>query len=1046
MTEDTTGSASGANEPEDDDDLPIYEPPFGLDAVPGFCERLVEYLIAESPDDEFTFEGVEGEESQGVWILPLGGYDPNEDKTLTEGAPADRELPPGGYAEVADTWAQGVRRVLHQAWGAPLVRTPKLVGVSQEPEGILDFLMVAVSIDRAEMWDRGELCCVLLTSWDGEPMTSMLRQILVVLPREYAFGGMAVLADDEITVHDLIMHGEHPLELRRRAWLMSTLAGQGEVRVRDTALEASRFSLRSRGGTTTVWTFADDGRVLVLMQDPDSEFITSAAGQLIADQLSGAEAQPAGDAADAAHPEELLEEARLILIARMLDGIPEDLRELIAAPAENGRGEPGEHELEFRVLGDQPLPIISGAVWFDGEHWRVTRNLLEIGSLNDFGMDDFGFADAVRRPYRLGGSFTVDDVAGRATDERRRQIEHLFAACPYPEQQRPADHERLGYGLPRDATHAELVAQIERITEAWWSTDPGSVDWKDRTFSVGGRDLRDDDGRVLRTVLAVAEPWTVEVLQAWVGGLSDAMEDRWGAAFEMHAREPKTGMERKTPVARVMRGVGIMSAPMWWVNGHAVALVAGAPDPSTGEEPQAIIVIGRADAVVDIMRGTRTWELRQRTRVIASLAAEVAGEPAPQEIAWRGPHLAGSSMRPDAVRGRVRADDHYWVWHFAHDGRGLLMSFPVDAAAADEARLSFEDQARLFAGVPVDLLSLVTDRDPDGLYPVVTRERPGGSAIPGFLPTASALPAVQAVFWRDAYDWRASRGMLERVRPAFAAAEEAAAGDADGAPDSAPDTAPDSAHDTIRGDDPHAAPDTSNPFATLYSAVIGVPQLQWAVGAGEEFGSHILADDRYSSVVFGHPVAFEQAEAAYAQLGDVHRVALTGSLNQFLDTVLGMPPRRYVLDAALANPDPRNRAEIAFLLLDDLDDLDASVQLSHLTPINVLFENPTLGADDRLLLIRLLEAGAQAGPGLGGPGVARHPIVQLADRDLDDALIEPFVHSLLMRGELDLTAPALPDGRSVLAYVEAGEFAHGRSRTGLLAQLREAQGGFPFEP
>ena len=69
-------------------------------------------------------------------------------------------------------------------------------------------------------------------------------------------------------------------------------------------------------------------------------------------------------------------------------------------------------------------------------------------------------------------------------------------------------------------------------------------------------------------------------------------------------------------------------------------------------------------------------------------------------------------MRPDAVRGRVRADDHYWVWHFAHDGRGLLMSFPVDAAAADEARLSFEDQARLFAGVPVDLLSLVTDRDP----------------------------------------------------------------------------------------------------------------------------------------------------------------------------------------------------------------------------------------------------------------------------------------------------------------------------------------------
>ncbi|MEJ6489160.1 hypothetical protein PQI23_05415 [Leucobacter sp. USCH14] len=1018
MTEDT-GTSSGANEPsdEEDDDLPIYEPPFGLDAVPGFCERLVDYLIAESPDDEFTFEGVEGEESQGVWILPLGGYDPNEDKTLTEGAPADRELPPGGYAEIADTWSQGVRRVLHQAWGAPLVRTPKLVGVSQEPEGILDYLMVAVNIDRAEMWDRGELCCVLLTSWDGEPMTSMLRQILIVLPREYAFGGMAVLADDEITVHDLIMHGEHPAELRRRAWLMSTLAGQGEVRVRDTVLEASRFSLRARNGTTTVWTFADDGRVLVLMQDPRSEFITSAAGQLIADQLSGdtnAE-EPTG----AAGTEEQLEEAQLILIARMLDGIPDDLRELIAARTENGRGEPGEHELEFRMLGDQPLPLISGAVWFDGEHWRVTRNLLEIGSLNDFGMDDFGFADAVRKPYRLGGSFTIDDVAGRMTADRRRQVEQLFAACPYPEQPRPADHERLGYGLPREATHGDIVRQIERVTEAWWSTNPEQADWKDRTFSVGGRDLRPIDGRVLRAVVALAEPWTVEVLQAWVTRLSEAMEDRWGAALEMQAREPRTGAERKTPVARVMRGVGIMNAPMWWVNGHAVVLVAGAPDPSYAEEPQAIIVIAQADAVVDIMRGMRTWELRQRTRVIASLAAQVAGEPEPQEIAWRGPHLAGSSLCPEAVRGRIRADDHYWVWCFAHDGRGLLMSFPVDPSAAEGARLSFEDQAELFAGVPVDLLSLVTDRDPDGLYPVVTREQPSGSAIPGFLPTASALPAVQAVFWRDAYDWRASDGMLRRVRPAGAAPGDAASDSA--APDS-------------------SAPDTSNPFATLYSAVVGVPQLQWAVGAGEEFGADILADERYSSVVFERPVSLDQAEAAYAQLGDAHRVALTGSLNQFLDAVLGMPPRRYVLDAALANPDPNHRREIALLLLEDLDDIDASIQLSHLTPINVLFENPTLGADDLLLLIRLLEAGAQAGLGLGGPGVARHPIVQLADRDADEAEFEPLVHTLLMRGELDVTAPALPDGRSVLEYVESGAFPHGHSRTGLLAQLRASAG------
>ncbi|WP_200331261.1 hypothetical protein [Leucobacter sp. L43] len=1015
MTEDTgtnggTGDTSAAD--DDDDGLPIFEPPFGLDDVPGFCERLVDHLISTETGEEFTFEGVEGEQAQGVWILPLGGYDPKEDRTLTEGAPADRELPPGGYAEVADTWAQGVRRVLRESWGTPLVRTPKLVGVSMEPEGILDYLMVAVRIEEAEMWDRGALCCVLLTSWDGEPMTSMLRQILVVMPREYAFGGMAVLADDEITVHDLLMHGEHLTELRRRAWLMSALAGQGEVRVRDTALEASRFSLRARNGTTTVWTFTDDGRALVLMQDPQSDFVSSAAEQLIADQL--AEAEHADEPS-----EEQLEEAQLILIARMLDGVPEDLRELIAARTENGRGEPAEHELEFRMLGDQPLPLISGAVWFDGEHWRVTRSLLEIGSLNDFGMDDFGFAEAVRKPYRLGGSFTLEDFSGRTSEDRRAQIEQVFAACPYPEQPRPSDAERLGYGLPRDTTHAEMVLEIERATEKWWDFDPEQVDVQDRTFRVGGRELRAMGGRVLRSVIALAEPWSVDVLQAWVTELSDAMENRWGPAFEMQAREPKTGVERKTPVARVMRAVGLMNAPMWWVNGHAVLLIAGAPDPSYAEEPQAIIVIGRADAVIDLMRGTRTWELRQRTRVIGALAAQVAGEAAPHEISWRGPSLAGSDLRPNAVRGRIRADDHYWVWHFAHDGRGLLMSYPVDDTAAAVARSSFEDQAELFRGVPVDLLSLVTDRDPAGLYRVVTR--PGGAdpdrpPIPGLLRTATSLPAVQAVFWRDESDWRASTGMLQQVRPA---APERGGELEDATPES-------------------ATPDTSNPFATLYSDATGVPQLQWAVGAGESLTPDILADDRYSSVVFGNRVTLDEAEAAYAQLGDVHQVALTGTLNQFLDTVLGMPARRYVLDAALANPDPRNRRELAMLLLEDVDDIDASIQLSHLTPINVLFENPTLEADDLLLLIRLLEAGAQAGPGLGGSSVARHPLVQLADRDAEEAEFEPLVHTLLMRGELDLHAPALPDGRSVLDYVEAGVFPHRYSRAGLLAQLREA--------
>ena len=989
-----TGDGEHVNDADADDDSPIYLPPGGAEAVPGFCERLLAHLSAGVDEPEFTFEGVDVEQAQGIWLAPLGGYDPEQDP----------DRPTSGYADLAETSVEAVRRELRGAWGDPLVRTPRLVGVDREPEGILDYVMVAVRFAEGEMWDRGPWCCVLLTGWDGEPRTSVLRQILIVLPRELAFGGMAAMADDEVTIHDRLMHGEHPVELHRRAWLRSALTGQGEVRIDGPAIAGVRCSLRGAGGAIAVWTFADDGRILVLFHDPASSFAAEAPDRLIADQLTDHRLSgPAGELAEDVSPEDrdaLRADALLILVARMLDGVPDDLRELIAAPARTGRGEPARHELEFRALGELILPLISGVAWFDGEHWRVPVGLLEIGSHNDFGLDDVGFDTAIRAPLRLGGDYPVDAFARPGDDAMRSGLQRLWAACPYPEQPRPPAEQRLGTGLPAEDDVEAIVEQIERATEVWWDAEPDGGDGPDGAFRIAGRALRGDDGRVLHTVLALAQPWTVDVLEAWVSRLDAAMDARWGQPFRIEARDPATGVERRTPVTRVMRGVGLLTAPLWWVNGHAVLMVAGAPDPSYDEPPQAILVIARADAVVDPMRGTRTWELRQRARVISTLAAITSGSPQPEEIAWAGPPLAGSDLIPAAVRGRFRAGDHHWVWHFAHDGRGMLLSFPIDGSPAAVPPPSFDDQVELFSGLPADLLSLVIDRDADADYPLVTRDGDGADGArrtdDSGLSGARSLPAAQSVLWRDLYDWRVSDGMLRRARPAH--------------------------------------PSTADPLEAMRSERLGVPQLQRTLAAAPELSVEVLVDDRYWPYVFDRAPSGDEAAAAYAQLGTVHGQALTGSLNGFLDAAFGMPDRRFVLDAVLANPDPRHRREIALLLLES--DVDLEIQLSHLTPINVLLQNPTLEADDLPVLRRLLEAGANPGLGLGGAAIGRHPLVQLADRDLDEATILSLADQLARRaGPGDLVAPVLADGRSVLDYIAAGQFPHRRPRAGLLALI-----------
>lgn len=1042
MTDDAGSTADPHATGADDDDLPIYQPPFGLDAVPGFCDRLVQRLLAGGNDEEFVFEGVEVEEAQGVWMAPLGGYVPDAVETPAD-APVDPTLPPGGYAEVAAVWTEGVRRVIREAWGEPLVRTPRRAGSEQEPEGILDYLLLTLGIPEAEMWDRGELCCVLLTSWDGQERASSLRQILVVLPRAMALGGFSAIVQPEDTVHELLMHGEHPTELRRRAWIMSTLYGAGETRVRDTAIPATRCSLQARDGTTTVWTFADDGRILVVLHDPSCEFARSAPQQLLDDLAADAgdgEGEGEAGAADVANDadgqdahgeaaederEEALADATMILVARMLSGVPEDLHELMTARADRADGAPAAHDLAFRPVGDRVLPVLSGVAWFDGDDWHVPAPLTEIGRQNGFGMDDFGFGSAVRRPYRLGGAFSVDHLLP-TDDERYASFERVIAACPYPEQERPGEAARLAYGVPASADHADLVAQVERASDAWWERTPSDAAWNDDTFRIGGSDLDEVGERLLATTIAIAERWNLDALQRWTDGLSDAMTARWGTPLSMDAYDERLRADRRTPLARYLRITGLGPAPMWWVDGHAVLLLSGIPDRDFGDGPQVVVVVSRPDAVLDLMRGLDPWEVRHRFRLVGEVAAVATTESTPrvaaQAMTWDGPALKGSTIVPDAVRGRLRAGDWSWVWHVTHvtDGpRALLLGSRLDdersaGASFDEgsADVPFDDVAARFAGLPAELLSLVVDRESDGLYPVARRDVvPDADDLVG---GARSLPAVDVVFWLDGLHWRASDDLLRRAR-AVVVAEAAGTGIS-----------------------------TASPLESLFGVGVGVPQLTWVLRTGEPLGVPALASAAYASAVLDRPLEAGEAEDVVRRLRGVHARALTGSLADVLDVVGeldGARELRTVLDLALSNPNARRRREIALWLLSK--PVDASIPLSFLTPINVLFENPTLGADDAVVVLRLLARGAHAGAGLPGATIGGHPIVQLARRDLDESELLPLVDVLLDLGEAQ--ALEWPDG-DLLAEVAGAEATHGRSRQRLLEMLRSAQEGMAPDP
>ena len=180
-----------------------------------------------------------------------------------------------------------------------------------------------------------------------------------------------------------------------------------------------------------------------------------------------------------------------------------------------------------------------------------------------------------------------------------------------------------------------------------------------------------------------------------------------------------------------------------------------------------------------------------------------------------------------------------------------------------------------------------------------------------------------------------------------------------------------------------------------------------------------------------------EAEQAFDALGTGYAAALAGTLDDVLDVIADRVGRRHLLDAALGNRDPQRRREIGLWLL--AERVDSSIQLSDRTPINVLFDNPTLDADDIVLLRRLLATGADPGFGVLGADGGRHPVLQLCERRDDDEVILPLLDTLLESDGLDLAASVGEDGGTLIDTVRTGAFP--LSRSAVLERLLEYEGG-----
>ncbi|MCX5037980.1 hypothetical protein QMA61_07935 [Streptomyces coelicoflavus] len=180
-------------------------------------------------------------------------------------------------------------------------------------------------------------------------------------------------------------------EVRRRAAVVDALTGVGPVTVPG----AHRLAWNDRGGQSAVWYFADDGRVLLLTFDHESEL-------------------------------NLYAEEDYALQESLYDGVPEALVALVRDRPENYES----LNLTDSATG-RTIHYAGGVFWYDGTRWHVSDGLAEYCRREDedlFGESGFAYCLGA---YGFGRDFTPEtvvatrDADGRYKDAREREADLL---------------------------------------------------------------------------------------------------------------------------------------------------------------------------------------------------------------------------------------------------------------------------------------------------------------------------------------------------------------------------------------------------------------------------------------------------------------------------------------------------------------------------------------------------------------------------------------------------------------------------------------------
>ncbi|PAN00331.1 hypothetical protein CJI59_17740 [Streptomyces sp. Alain-F2R5] len=168
-------------------------------------------------------------------------------------------------------------------------------------------------------------------------------------------------------------------EIRRRAAVMDDLAEVEPVTVPG----ARRLAWNDGGGQSAVWYFTEDGRVLLLTFDHESQL-------------------------------NLYAEDEFVLQESFFEGVPDSLVTLVRDRPENYES----LNLTDTTTG-RTIHYAGGVFWYDGTRWHVSDGLAEYCRREDLDLFSESGFDYCLDAYRFGQDFTPESVAAVREDDGR---------------------------------------------------------------------------------------------------------------------------------------------------------------------------------------------------------------------------------------------------------------------------------------------------------------------------------------------------------------------------------------------------------------------------------------------------------------------------------------------------------------------------------------------------------------------------------------------------------------------------------------------------